>query len=189
MEDLKAHRLRQTGAVHHLAGQDLASAVTNQMYALSGCAPEVTSDPFALLEILWHSVVTAVTTCGDAGAPIGLTANSFASVSLDPPLVVWSTNLKAPGLGAFSRHSALVINIMCEGSKDLALRFARQSGDKFGGANWQSRFQGVPVLGAAAAVIQSRTEARIPGGDHEFYIRRVLDFHRTDRPPPAMPPT
>lgn len=142
-------------------------------------------DPGALREVLgqFATGVTVVTTLGDAGAPVGLAANSFASVSLDPPLVVWSIDLKAPSLGAFRSHSAFAINIMCDQSKDLALNFARPSDNKFAGVGWHPGLDGVPILHDAAAVIQCRTEARIPGGDHEIYLGRVFDFHRTDKSP------
>ena len=127
--------------------------------------------------------VAVVTTLGDAGAPVGLAANSFASVSLDPPLVVWSIGLKAPSLGAFRSHSAFVINILCDRSKDLALNFARPSDNKFTGVNWHAGLDGAPILDDASAAIQCRTEARIPGGDHEIYLGRVFAFHSTDKFP------
>ena len=143
------------------------------------------TDPAALREVLgqFATGVTVVTTLGDAGAPVGLAANSFASVSLDPPLVIWSIGLQAPSLGAFRAHSAFAINIMCERSKDLVLNFARPSDNKFSGVKWRAGLDGVPVLDDAATVIQCQTEARIPGGDHEIYLGRVIDFHRTDKSP------
>lgn len=142
-------------------------------------------DPDTLREVLgqFATGVTVVTTLGDAGAPVGLAANSFASVSLDPPLVVWSIGLKAPSLSAFRSHSAFAINIMCDQSKNLALNFARPSDNKFAGVNWKAGLDGVPILDDAAATIQCRTEARIPGGDHEIYLGRVINFHRTDKSP------
>jgi 3-hydroxy-9,10-secoandrosta-1,3,5(10)-triene-9,17-dione monooxygenase reductase component len=139
----------------------------------------------ALRNVLGHfpTGVTVVTTLGDSGAPVGLAANSFASVSLDPPLIVWSIGLQSPSLGAFRRHSFFAINIMCDASKDLALNFARPSKDKFAGVDWRPGLGGVPVLDPASAVIQCRTEARMPGGDHEIYLGHVLDFHQTDKSP------
>lgn len=138
-----------------------------------------------LRDILGHFAtgVTVVTTCGDAGAPVGLTANSFASVSLDPPLIIWSIGLNAPSLGAFRSHPSFAINVMCDKSKDLALNFARPSDSKFAAVDWYPGHDDVPVLKAAAAVIQCRTEARIPGGDHEIYLGRIIDFHQTEKSP------
>ncbi len=144
-----------------------------------------TIEPAALREVLGHFAtgVTVVTTLGDREAPVGLAANSFASVSLDPPLIVWSIGLQSPSLGAFRRHSFFAINIMCDQSKDLALKFAHPSNDKFAGVDWRPGLGGVPVLGSASAVIQCRTEARMPGGDHEIYLGHVLDCHQTDKSP------
>lgn len=142
-------------------------------------------DPRALRDLMGHFAtgVTVVTTVGDNGAPVGMTANSFASVSLDPPLIVWSIGLKAPSLGAFRRHPSFAINIMCEDSKDLALNFARPSDDKFANISWKPGLDGVPVLDDAAVVIQCCTEMRMPGGDHEMYLGRVMDFHHTNKKP------
>jgi flavin reductase (DIM6/NTAB) family NADH-FMN oxidoreductase RutF len=155
------------------------------MNAHTDYTADIASDPKALRDLLGHFAtgVTVITTCGSGGAPVGLTANSFASVSLDPPLVVWSIGLNAPSLGAFREHSSFAINVMCDQSKELALNFARASENKFANVGWQSGLDGVPVLNAAAAVIQCRTEARIPGGDHEICLGRVFDFYRTDKPP------
>lgn len=155
------------------------------MNAQTGDIVDINSDPLALRDILGHFAtgVTVVTTCGESGVPVGLTANSFASVSLEPPLVVWSIALNAPSLDAFRHHGSFAINIMCDQSKELALRFARPSEDKFAGVNWAPGRDGVPVLDAAAAVIQCRTDARLPGGDHEIYLGRVLDFHKTGKSP------
>ncbi|WP_162009371.1 flavin reductase family protein [Labrenzia sp. CE80] len=127
--------------------------------------------------------VTIITTLGDNGAPVGMAANSFASVSLDPPLVVWSIDLNAPSLSAFRTHPSFAINIMCEDSKDLVMNFAKPSDNKFADVSWQAGLDGVPVLDAASTVIQCRTENRIEGGDHEMYLGRVIDCHKTDKAP------
>jgi flavin reductase (DIM6/NTAB) family NADH-FMN oxidoreductase RutF len=142
-------------------------------------------DPIALRNVMgqFATGVTVVTTLGKGGAPVGMAANSFASVSLDPPLILWSIGLQAPSLTAFRAHSAFAINIMCEDSKDLALNFARPSEDKFAGVEWEAGYDGVPVLAGAAAVLQCRTEQRLPGGDHEIYIGRVMGFHHAAKSP------
>lgn len=127
--------------------------------------------------------VTVVTTIGDKGAPVGLAANSFSSVSLDPPLVLWSIGLETPSLGAFRRHPAFAINILCDRSKDIAVNFAKPSKDKFSTVDWKPGLAGVPVLDQAASVIQCWTDSRIPGGDHEIYLGRVVEFRTTEKPP------
>lgn len=142
-------------------------------------------DGGALRQVLGNFAtgVTVITTLGDGNAPVGMTANSFSSVSLDPPLILWSIGLKAPSLGAFRGHTAFAINIMCADSEDLAMNFARPSDDKFAGINWHAGLDGVPVLDDALAVIQCRVENRIAGGDHEIYLGRVHEFHSTEKAP------
>ena len=155
------------------------------MNAHTGKLAAQTFDHMLLREALGHFAtgVTVVTTVGDDGAPVGLAVNSFASVSLDPPLVVWSLSLNAPSLRAFRQHESFAINILCDQSKDVALHFGRPSEDKFAGIDWQAGHNGVPVLESAAAVIQCRTASRLPGGDHEIYLGEVMDFHRTEKAP------
>ena len=106
--------------------------------------------------------VTIITTVGDNEAPVGLAANSFTSVSLDPPLILWSLALTAPSLGAFRSHHAFAVNILCDQSKELALRFSRPSDDKFADVDWEPGYGGAPVLKDAAAVLECETDQRIP---------------------------
>jgi flavin reductase (DIM6/NTAB) family NADH-FMN oxidoreductase RutF len=143
------------------------------------------ADPRALRDVLgqFATGVTVITTTGENGAPVGMAANSFASVSLDPPLVVWSLALKSPSLSAFRRSGTFAINIMCDQSKDLALQFSRPSPDKFAGVDWREGVDGCPVLDGAAAVLQCRTQSRIPGGDHEMYLGRVIQFTNAGKRP------
>lgn len=141
--------------------------------------------PLALRDVLGHfpTGVAIVTTLGDDGVPVGLAANSFASVSLDPPLVVWSLSLNAPSLGAFRTHSSFAVNIMCDGSKNMVLNFSRPRDDKFSEVDWVAGLDGVPVLNNASAVLECRTENRFPGGDHEMYLGRVMAIRKAEKPP------
>ncbi len=127
--------------------------------------------------------VAIVTTLGDWDAPIGLTINSFSSVSLDPPLILWSLSLNAPSYGAFQCHDGFAVNIMSAEAKGVVQHFARPSPDKFRGVAWTSGFLGVPLLNDVVATFECRTENRIPKGDHEIYIGRVERYAKTDRAP------
>lgn len=118
--------------------------------------------------------VVVVTTRGEAGRPIGLTINSFNSVSLDPPLILWSLALKAPSLGAFRATDSFVINILGAHQEDLGRRFATPSADKFAGIDWEPGLTGAPVLEDTAAHLECRVHARYPGGDHEIYLGEVV---------------
>lgn len=127
--------------------------------------------------------VAVVTTLGDGGAPVGLVVNSFSSVSIEPPQILWSLALSAPSRGAFMTHPGFAVNIMPSEAKDLTMQFARPSDDKFGGIDWRPGCYGVPVLGAALATLECRTERRIESGDHEIFIGHVLQLDQTDGSP------
>jgi flavin reductase (DIM6/NTAB) family NADH-FMN oxidoreductase RutF len=155
------------------------------MNAHSTTLVEPTIDPRALRDALGHFAtgVCVITTIGDKDAAVGVTANSFSSVSLDPPLVAWNLSLEAPSLSAFRNHVAFAINILCEQSKDLALNFAQPSDDKFSGIDWHPGFGGVPLINAAAATIECQTQTQIPAGDHEIHLGRVVGFTHSGKRP------
>ncbi len=118
--------------------------------------------------------VVVVTTLGEGGRPVGLTINSFNSVSLDPPLVLWSLALKAPSLVAFRAAKSFVINILGEHQEALGRRFATPSDNKFADVAFEAGITGSPVLADTAAHLECRVYARHPGGDHEIYLGEVV---------------
>lgn len=127
--------------------------------------------------------VTVITTrCAD-GSYAGFTANSFSSVSLDPPLVLWSLGLRAPRLPAFEACSHFAINILAADQTDLSQRFATSGVDKFAGLDLIEGLGGAPLLPGCCAVFECANEARYPGGDHLIFVGRVLRFARQDAAP------
>lgn len=127
--------------------------------------------------------VAVVTTCGDEGAPVGLAVNSFASVSLDPPEILWSIISNAPSRSAFEQHGAFAVNVMAEESKDQTLQFARPSDDKFGGVAWKKGWRDVPVLDSAIATLECAIKEMIPCGDHHIIVGSVRAINCTDGDP------
>ncbi|MEP4197893.1 MAG: flavin reductase family protein [Aliishimia sp.] len=144
-----------------------------------------TIDPRELRDVLgcFATGVAVVTSVGDEGKPVGMTINSFSSVSLDPPLVLWSIGLKTPSRRAYATHSSFAINIMCAESKELSLHFARPSEDKFAGIDWREGHDGVPILDGALATLECTVQDRIVSGDHEIYIGRVVRLGQKDGDP------
>lgn len=127
--------------------------------------------------------VTIITTVDGQGRPIGLTANSFSSVSLDPPLVLWSQSLTAPSHSVFRGAERFAISILAEDQQGLSDRFARGAQDKFNGVAWRTGLGGLPLIEGAAAVLECTRHAIYPGGDHAIFIGRVERFERHGRAP------
>ena len=147
--------------------------------------PEIGIDPRELRDVLgcFATGVCVVTSIGDEGRPVGMTINSFSSVSLDPPLILWSIGHNAPSRSAFQKHPSFAINIMGADANENSLNFATSSEDKFAGIDWTPGIDNVPVLGEALAVLECRVEDRIISGDHEIFIGRVLRLDHQEGAP------
>jgi flavin reductase (DIM6/NTAB) family NADH-FMN oxidoreductase RutF len=126
--------------------------------------------------------VTIVTTRDRDSKPHGLTINSFSSVSLSPPLVLWSSSLFTQSLPAFQESSHFVVNILAFDQIPLSNKFAKQSDDKFIDTDHVVSESGAPVIIGAAAHFECRNEFRYYGGDHIIFIGHVERFAYTDRP-------
>jgi flavin reductase (DIM6/NTAB) family NADH-FMN oxidoreductase RutF len=127
--------------------------------------------------------VTIVTAMGPEGRPVGLTCNSFASVSLNPPLILWSLVTHSTSLPVFQEASHFAVNILGASQDALALQFARSTADKFAGVSWTPGLGGAPVLTGCVAHFQCRSADRYYGGDHVIFLGAVEDFaHSRDQP-------
>lgn len=125
--------------------------------------------------------VTVVTAVGPRG-PLGITANSFASVSLDPPLVLWSPARKSSRFPAFEAASHFAVHVLARDQQPLATHFA-QSGDmpaEFGAA---PGLGGAPIFEGCAARFECRHAARFDGGDHLICVGEVLRFTTSEAEP------
>ena len=117
--------------------------------------------------------VTIVTTRTSQGHLIGLTANSFNSVSLDPPLVLWSLSRQAGSMPTFTTGSHYAINILSADQQELAKRFASKSMDRFEGVPFEEGFGGAPLLTGAAATFECFNRSRYEEGDHVIFVGEV----------------
>ncbi|MCB2100499.1 MAG: flavin reductase family protein [Rhodobacterales bacterium] len=126
--------------------------------------------------------ITIITTVDDGGHPVGLTANSFSTVSLDPPLVLWSLSGTAPSAPAFNACGHFAVNVLAADQKAVSDRFARP-GDKFAGLAWTPGAGGAPLLPGCLARFQCRAATRHAGGDHTIHIGQVLSFDYGDGDP------
>ncbi|MGH8803127.1 MAG: flavin reductase family protein [Polaromonas sp.] len=121
--------------------------------------------------------VTVVTTLRENGEPVGLTANSFTSVSLEPPLVLWSLARKSPSLGAFEVCNHFGINVLAADQAEHSTRFAAPRPDKFAGMDWQLSKENVPLLADVTMQLICETQQRIEAGDHIMFLARVLRYN------------
>jgi flavin reductase (DIM6/NTAB) family NADH-FMN oxidoreductase RutF len=117
--------------------------------------------------------VTIITALGADGKPYGLTCNSFASVSLNPPLVLWSLGLYSSSLSVFQNANHFVINVLGTSQQALANKFAKSSEDKFAGVEWTPGLGNAPLLADSVATFQCRAANRYYGGDHVIFLGAV----------------
>lgn len=118
--------------------------------------------------------VTVVTTADQNGAPVGLTANSFTSVSLDPPLLLFCVARSAGSLAAFEASSTFAVNVLHIGQQPTSDRFARRSEDRFAETAFEIWHDGVPALIGSLAVFLCRKHAVHDGGDHRIFVGEVM---------------
>lgn len=127
--------------------------------------------------------VTIITAAGPDGKPYGITCNSFASVSLNPPLVLWSLVLYSSSLSAFQNASHFAVNVLSAGQQALANKFAKSSEDKFVGVDWTPGLGGAPLLAESVANFQCRAANRYYGGDHVIFLGAVEAYSYNGKEP------
>ncbi len=126
--------------------------------------------------------VTVVTARSDDGGLVGLTANSFSSVSIDPPLVLWSLNKQAASLSVFKHASHYAINILGADQMDISNHFAKPAENKFAGVDYRLGAAGAPLIDGCVAWFECRNEMAYEGGDHLIFVGHVERFDHAERP-------
>ena len=140
---------------------------------LQALAPSFSTPDFRAALGMFATGVTIVTARAPNGMPVGLTANSFNSVSLSPPLVLWSLARNAASMPAFEQGSHYTINILAAEQHALAARFASKAADRFDGVLFHEGAGGAPVLDGAAAVFECFNRSRYEEGDHVIFVGEV----------------
>jgi flavin reductase (DIM6/NTAB) family NADH-FMN oxidoreductase RutF len=147
-------------------------------------SPSFTSADFRHALGMFATGVTIVTARDASGLRVGLTANSFNSVSLTPPLVLWSLSREACSVPAFSSGSHYAINILAADQRALAERFASRKGDRFAGVALREGAGAAPIIEGAAAVFECFNRSRYEEGDHIIFVGEV---ERCERRADASP--
>jgi flavin reductase (DIM6/NTAB) family NADH-FMN oxidoreductase RutF len=127
--------------------------------------------------------VAVVTTSSGGNQPSGLTINSFSSVSLDPPLILWSLSLNSARRDIFESAEYFAINILAGDQLDLCQHFSSTIPDLFSDIAWQPSPNGQPILDGVVASLECRTWNLVEGGDHIIILGEVLAHHHNDKAP------
>ncbi|MCK7598279.1 flavin reductase family protein [Microbulbifer sp. CAU 1566] len=132
----------------------------------------------ALRDTLGHFAtgVTVITTLDAKGQPVGMTVNSFNSVSLDPALILWSIDRASLSYAAFTEGERFVVHILKGDQQHVSNLFAGRGADKFGQVKWHAGPGNVPQLDDCAAMFHCRRAQNIDGGDHTILLGEVLEF-------------
>ena len=146
--------------------------------------PGFSTQEFRASLAMFATGVTIVTARTPTGELIGLTANSFNSVSLNPPLVLWSLSQGASSMSAFSTGSHYAINILAADQKELAERFASRRADRWLDVAFTDSECGAPLLTGAAATFECFNRSRYEEGDHVIFVGEV---ERCNHRPGAAP--
>ena len=134
------------------------------------------SDPRTLRDALgsFATGVTVVTCFDELGEPFGLTANSFTSVSLDPPLLLVCVHKQAQCAAAFTAAAHFAVNVLQTGQQPASIRFSTRQEDRFGANDWSRGEFGAPVLQESLGVFECERYAVYEGGDHHILVGRVV---------------
>jgi flavin reductase (DIM6/NTAB) family NADH-FMN oxidoreductase RutF len=136
-------------------------------------APSFTPEDFRAALGMFATGVTIVTARTADGGTVGLTANSFNAVSLQPPLVLWSLSRSAGSMPAFARGSHYAIHILAANQRALAERFASKGIDRFQGVPWHEGVSGAPLLDGVAACFECFNRSQYEEGDHVIFVGEV----------------
>jgi flavin reductase (DIM6/NTAB) family NADH-FMN oxidoreductase RutF/surfactin synthase thioesterase subunit len=176
-----------------------ALILPGQRHMMNLTAPEATNEAISLLLAeptsaidandlrrafgTFMTGVTIVTTMDETGQPRGFTANSFTSVSLDPPLLLICIAKKAASYATFSQAPGFAVNILSESQKTASGIFASKRPDKFADVGWHSSASGYPLIEGSAAWFDCARHRVIDAGDHIILLGAIRSFHYNDAPP------
>lgn len=119
--------------------------------------------------------VTVITTKDGDGAPQGLTANAFMSLSLNPPLVIISVDKGATCYNCFATGNGYTVNFLSENQEEVSKRFATKGIDKFAGLGWREGANGAAIIDGALGHVECRITQAYDGGDHTIVVGEILN--------------
>lgn len=138
-----------------------------------------------LRRVLGHFAtgVTVITTKDKEGAPNGLTANAFMSLSLNPPLVLISVDKGATCYSCFELQNGFTVNFLSEAQEEISRRFATKGADKFAGLNWRAGTNGAAIIEGSLGYVECKITQCHDGGDHTIVVGEIVNVSADgDRP-------
>ena len=130
--------------------------------------------------------VTVITTCTPEGRPIGMTVNSFSSVSMDPPMILWSLQTSSKSRDFYRYAECFAVHILSAPQEDVSRVFCSRLEDRFEGLDWEKGAGGAPILKGCSAVIECKRGEVVTWGDHDVISGLVLRHAYTDDAPLAF---
>ncbi|HZG70864.1 MAG TPA: flavin reductase family protein [Chondromyces sp.] len=127
--------------------------------------------------------VTIITTTDEKGNPVGLTVNSFASVSLDPLLVLWCLDRRSTSLDTFKKSAGFAVHVLAADQHELCWAFAGKDPDRFSKANWSVSNNNVPIISGSLGVMECKTVQMIDAGDHIIFVGQIIDINKQEKEP------
>ena len=132
---------------------------------------------------MFSTGITIVTTTDENNEPIGMTVNSFASVSLNPALVLWSIDKKQPSYDIFLNATGYAVNVLNKNQKNLCTKFASPVEDKFKNVNWEMSKNGNPLIIGSLAWFDCIKWNYYDGGDHQILVGEVKSYDLNENDP------
>jgi 3-hydroxy-9,10-secoandrosta-1,3,5(10)-triene-9,17-dione monooxygenase reductase component len=157
---------------------DAVAQVTAAGLAAAGAAPAACPEPARFRQVLGHfcTGVTVITTVDSGGRPAGFACQSFAALSLDPPLVLFCPSRTSATWPRIARAGHFCANVLTAGQRDLARVFGTGGADKFAGVTWSPSASGAPVLAGVLTWVGCEVEVAHEAGDHYVVLGRVTEL-------------
>ncbi len=127
--------------------------------------------------------VTVVTTVNEHGIPLGLTVNSFASVSISPLLILWSIDKRVSSYEAFIKTDKFAVHVLASDQSEICNLFASKGIDRFKNCEWSLSANNLPIISGVAGVLQCKNVKAIEAGDHTIFIAEVVDIQNENKEP------
>ncbi|MGG1396576.1 flavin reductase family protein [Bacillus salipaludis] len=147
---------------------------------------ETNQDLFKQIMGNYPTGVTIVTTTKEDGTPVGLTVNSFASVSLEPLMVLWSIDHRSSLLKEFKEGGKFAVHVLAEEQIELCKTFATKHDDRFSTCDWELSSNGLPIIDGVLGVFECKTFKDIEAGDHTVFIGEVTDLQINKEKDPML---